>query len=452
LWELAAAAAFTSGDWATASGHAGRARDYYTDRGQARAAARAQATAGQALRLWGHHADAREQLTAAVEVLRPDPDADTVRALGNLAQLEVFAGSPAADALTTEALILGQAVGVDNRQLGDLFMFRGIYLTTAGRLTEAVSYCHQAVRLATQAGDNFRMGRALLNLADVLAATDPAAAADAARTAARHSRQAGARDVLAYAIVNLAQALLMTGNWDAAEAELTQAADADGLTGHDLLACQRGWLAALRGDTQTAETMLAALPLLRASEGPQDQAMVSLAKAFTAAARRRPKDALRHTRATLAHAGVLGISAGQPRWAWPLAARTADELGDATILRELITLLDNCPPGHLPPMLRAERDLARARLDARNGDMAASASFIAAISSLHELSAPYHLAHGLLDHAEYLTRLGDAGAAGKAIDEAREIAGRLGCHPLLDRAAGLTREGPGTTRRTAALK
>ena len=56
LWERAARAADTSADWAMAVEHAGRAREYYLQRGQARAAARAQAIAGQALRRWGRHA------------------------------------------------------------------------------------------------------------------------------------------------------------------------------------------------------------------------------------------------------------------------------------------------------------------------------------------------------------------------------------------------------------
>ena len=93
-------------------------------------------------------------------------------------------------------------------------------------------------------------------------------------------------------------------------------------------------------------------------------------------------------------------------------------------------------------MLRAERDLVRARLAAGDGDPAAAAAFAAAISSLRELSTPYHLAHGLLDHAQYLTRLHDAEAAEAAIGEARDIAGRLRCQPLLDRAADLTPAGP----------
>jgi hypothetical protein len=53
-------------------------------------------------------------------------------------------------------------------------------------------------------------------------------------------------------------------------------------------------------------------------------------------------------------------------------------------------------------------------------------------------SLVYHLVHGLLDHAWYLTRLHDAGAASLAVGEARAIASQLRCQPLLDRAADLT--------------
>ena len=65
---------------------------------------------------------------------------------------------------------------------------------------------------------------------------------------------------------------------------------------------------------------------------------------------------------------------------------------------------------------------------------AAAASFAAAISSLRERGTPYHLAHGLLDHAEYLARDGDADGAAQAITEARDVARHLRCPPLLDRA------------------
>jgi hypothetical protein len=85
-------------------------------------------------------------------------------------------------------------------------------------------------------------------------------------------------------------------------------------------------------------------------------------------------------------------------------------------------------------MQRAERDLIRARLAAADGAPAATAAFTAAIAGLRERSTPYHLAHGLLDHAQFLLSEGDADAAALAVEEARDIAERLRCQPLLDRA------------------
>jgi hypothetical protein len=117
-----------------------------------------------------------------------------------------------------------------------------------------------------------------------------------------------------------------------------------------------------------------------------------------------------------------------------VAARAAFELQDDSAARDLLALLDSYPPGHIAPMLRAERDLARARLAASDAGQGASAAFAAAILGLREQSTPYHLAYGLLDHAGHLTGQGDAEAAALAIDEARTIGRRLRCQPLLDRA------------------
>jgi class 3 adenylate cyclase/tetratricopeptide (TPR) repeat protein len=456
LWERAARAVLADASYPVAIGYAEQARDHYLRCGQDRAAARVQALVGRALRGWGRYADAREQLTAAVEVLRAGPpDTDTVWAMNLLAALEVFAGSPDADRLSSEALTLGQALGVGPSQLAELLLSRGLYHLLAERRPQAISYIRESARLATQTGDNFAVGRALLNLADTLMPGDPAAAADAARTAAGHLRRSGERHYLASAVINVAEALLQTGDWDDAETEFSQAVDSDALADIEELGCERGWLAALRGDAGAAAAILTALPILRASEDPQDQAMIGLLEAFTAAARHQPASALRHARAILAHAEAVGISSVPARWAWPLAARCALELADAAAVRNLLALLDSYQPGHLAPMLLAERDLTRARLLAkdRDGDADAAASFAASIKSLREQSTPYHLAHGLLDHAEFLLRSGDAGsdadlasgaaaadlaAAASAIAEARDIASRLRCQPLLDRAAALT--------------
>jgi hypothetical protein len=442
LWEHAAAAAVTSADWATAVEQAGQAGVLYEQGGDARAAARAQAIAGRALRRWGRHAQAREQLTAAVAVLRDDPGTDTVQALGELATLEVLAGAPGADALIAEALALGQDLAVDDATLADLFITRGICLVVAGRRPEAAAYYREAAQLAEQAGDTARLARALLNLADAVGSTDPAAAAEAARAGGAHARQAGDRDQLAFAVMNLAQALVMTGDWDTAEAELAQAADGDGLAGIEMLACSRAWLAALRGDTPTAQATLAGLGDLRASEDPQEQATIAVAEAFTAAARHEPAAALRHARTALAQTGALDIGHEFLRWAWPLAARAAHDLSDTATTAELLAMLDEYRPGQLAPMQRAERVLARARLTAADGGPGAGPAFAAAITGLHQHSTPYHLAHGLLDRAQYLMRLGDTDTAEAAISEARDIARQLHCQPLLDQAEAITAAKP----------
>ena len=73
-------------------------------------------------------------------------------------------------------------------------------------------------------------------------------------------------------------------------------------------------------------------------------------------------------------------------------------------------------------MQRAERDLARARLAATGGDPDAGPAFAAAISGLRQHSTPYHLAHGLLDHAAHLSHCGDDQAAAAAASEAADIA------------------------------
>jgi len=437
LWERAANAAVTSGNYADAVDQAGHARELHRRHGDARAAARAQVIAGTSLSLCGRTAQAREQLTAAVAALRDSPDADTVGALSALATLETLAGAPQADALSAEALALGESLAVDDATLGVLFITRGASHSVAGRRSQAAANVREGIRLIEQAGDTQNLGGALSVLADAVTGTDPLAGAEAARAAASHARRAGFRNLLAHSVMNLAQALLMTGDWAGAEAELAQAADADGLVDHEFLACQRAWVAALRGDLSAAQAMLAGLGDMRSIEDPQEQAMIAVTEAITAAVRRQPAAALRYARAALDRADAVGISCERLRWAWPLAARAAHDLADTAATRELLALLDGYQPGQLDPVQRAERDLVRARLAAADGDPAADAAFIAAVAGLRQHSTPYHLSHGLLDHAEHLIRFGDNEAAAAAVSEAVGIAQRLGCQQLLDRAQAI---------------
>jgi hypothetical protein len=131
---------------------------------------------------------------------------------------------------------------------------------------------------------------------------------------------------------------------------------------------------------------------------------------------------------------AMGVGAEQIRWGWPLAVRVAHEVGDLDGEREMVALLDTHPRGHLPPLLQAERQLARARLTAVADADQGAAALTAAVVAARQVGSRYHLAHALLDQAAHLWNIGDGVAAGAAADEARAIAGQLRAGPLLRRA------------------
>jgi hypothetical protein len=109
---------------------------------------------------------------------------------------------------------------------------------------------------------------------------------------------------------------------------------------------------------------------------------------------------------------------------------------DSGATAELLAALDAHPIGHLTVLLRAERNLARARVAS---DTEAQPLFADAVAGLRRFASPYHLAGGLLDHAAFLVGTGDASSAEPLIDEAVAIAERLGAQPVLRRAEHIQR-------------
>jgi class 3 adenylate cyclase/predicted ATPase len=433
MFERAAEAATLATSYIDAIRYADRARELYVEDGQLRAAARAEATSGQALRRAGRHTEAREHFARALTVLRPDPDADTVTALTELATVEVFAGGPSSQALADEALALGEALDVEPALLSRLFTVGGFAHALAGHRAQATAYLRESTRLAERANDSTALARSYLNLSDVLTATDAPAAAEAARTGADHARRNGDREMLAVAITNLVGALVAMGEWSGAD-DVIRAGANEGLDEHPYVRAYGAILAAMRGDAALATQALPVVSKLRASEDQQDQAIVYLVHAFIASASGQLDDVMRDAQQLMDRIESLGIGAETVRWAWPLAARTATELNDPDTVSQLISLVDGFPRGHLPPILRAERDLAIARLQASNGDLTAGELLRDAIGQLRAVGSPYHLAWGLVDFADYSHDVGDAVAAAEAVREAREIATRLGIQPILDRA------------------
>jgi hypothetical protein len=169
------------------------------------------------------------------------------------------------------------------------------------------------------------------------------------------------------------------------------------------------------------------------SEDPQDLSAIELAQSAAAAHGGEYAEALAHGTRALERGQTFGPGHDGIRWGWPIAADAALALRDQAAVTRLIEWLDNHPTGHMPPVLRAERLRVRARLLSLNGDQDADRAFEAAVTALRELASPYHLAAGLLDHAEHLVSAGDAETARRLADEARTVAARLGAKPLIDR-------------------
>ena len=130
-------------------------------------------------------------------------------------------------------------------------------------------------------------------------------------------------------------------------------------------------------------------------------------------------------------------------WAWSLAVRAAHEVSDAAATQELLALLDSYQPGHVVPLLRAERDLARARLAGQDDDQRRRGRVRRGhrqpARARHPLPPRPRPARPRPVPAPH----GDDEAAAAAIDEARAIGARLRCQPLLDRAEAIENQNAG---------
>jgi tetratricopeptide (TPR) repeat protein len=436
LRERAAQAAIRVADFALAFDYAERARAVHVAAGDLRSVARLDVLAGQTLRHWGRHHEARDRLVPAIDVLREEPDVSTVLALQQLGSLEALAGTPQAGPVTEETLVMSAAIGVPPQVFAGSLTGRGIWLSQSGRSVEASALMREAARLAELAGEGLQHGLALMNLSDTLGATSPAESLECARQAATILRRAGVRRHLAIALLNLASASIAIGDWDAVDHVLTTTAEDDGLGDDENILGFRALFAALRGDVDTADRLLTNVPELRANESPQEQAMVAVTEEFTAHARGSSVDTLHCAQRALQHVDALGISGEQPRWAWPLAARAAYELDDRATTDLLLAMIDECQPGHVAPMLQAERLLVLARRAAADHDPGAADAFAEAVGSLRRQGTPYHLGHGLVDYAAYVDGT-DSARADALLDEAQLIAEQLKCQPIERRVKAL---------------
>ena len=441
LWLRAVQGAALLNDIDRVVGLAERAGAIYAERNDLRGQARAKTQIGSAKRRRGQLAEGREILTEALQVLEADPDLDTLDALEGLATVAVFSGSDDADVLTSRALELGHTLDVDDGRYANLLGLRGHYfLDTAGQRRLAAMYQRESGRLALAYGDRTVAAIAYLNLCNVLNIDRPGEAIEPARQAIEILSELGDRYWIAGVIGNMALAQIAVGDWNGADDTLFHLRHVDLVEDDPAVIMARALLSGLRGDADTAAVVLERQAAIPESDDPAIIASLASSRAHAAAARGDRPDTLRHALESLDASQISVIFAGDDgRWTWPLAARTAHELEQFDVEVSLVEMCERLPIGETAPMQRAEATLIRARLASvgHEPDADADTLFEAAIAQLRDDSTPYHLAHGLLDHAEHLTARGalPGELVGELVDEARTIADALGCRPLVERAA-----------------
>jgi tetratricopeptide (TPR) repeat protein len=373
-------------------------------------------------------------------VLSAEPDADTVAALAELATLEAFAGNSAeAERGSAAALAEAQALDLPDAVLSGLLSIRGVAHGMASRPVQAIANLREAVRRAESAQDSAAAARALLNLADQLISIDAPAAVEATRASLAHCRRIGFRYVMRFGAANLIHALLLTGDWDSARQAYATAVDEDEL-GDGLAVAQSGAvLHALSGDRGRLAGTLDVVERSD-SEDPQDLANSATAMAVAAALGGDHAQAFSHAMEALRHGEALGLRNDAVRWAWSIGVDAALAMGELADANRLLGWLDEHPAGHIPPVLRAERLRLVARCRAAEGEPETAAAFDAAVKALRDVCSPFHLAVGLLDHAEHLAATTDPRRARELAVEAQAIARELGAGSLLERAATLVHE------------
>jgi class 3 adenylate cyclase/tetratricopeptide (TPR) repeat protein len=421
-WEQAAEMADLASQYERAIDCAERAATLHEAAGKPRDAARARVVVGRALGQIGRMAEAREVLAAAVAVLRETPDSDTVDGMGNLIAMRAFANDPNATALAMEALDLAQALGVDQARMGRTFTFAGLAYGSTDRVGVAAAMFEYSARMAERAGDRFGQARALCNVCNVVSSVDPAYGGVAARQALEIGRTIGAPRLVALSAANLMDTMLTLGEWDSAQA-LLEELTAGGLGLQLYFSGFSAIVGGLRGDADSARAASEQVNESQDSEDPQDLALIALVHAVVAHAEGDQVETLRHALQAVSFSAALGIRQDSVRWAWALAARAARSVGDTDALADLVRLIDQHPIGHLPPVLRAEAELARIDLGAVAQD-AVDDTYQLAIRILRDLPAPYNLGWALVQRGRDTDLI-----------EAAEIAERLGALPLAREAA-----------------
>jgi class 3 adenylate cyclase/tetratricopeptide (TPR) repeat protein len=394
---------------------------------------------GHSLRRVGRAGDAIERMRRGLAVLSADgEDLAAARLNVELGVALLASGRvPEAAEPLERALELAQAHELPEVLAGAL-TYKAQLCVSLGRPHEARLLFDGAIELCREHDLTGRLIVALLNGGDFLTRFDLPGAAERTSDALDVARRVGSRIYEGVAASNLMRLWEYTGAWDDMErlgAELLddEAPERPGAVDiHSALAM----LAALRGATDAAQAHLAEVAGWRHSESDQlrwthiaCEAVVALAAGDASAAFGLISGTMREVIAG------EGPASQASRIGFPCALEAALELRRVGEAGDLLALLADRPPGHVPPFLRAQVERCRGLLAVEAGDRgAAHDRFTTSIEILRALDYPYWLARVRTDLGALLIDEGQIDEAHGVLDEAIVALGRLRAAPALAHA------------------
>jgi tetratricopeptide (TPR) repeat protein len=420
------------------------AADAHARAGRHRGSAMTASPAGIALIRLGRPRQAAERAAGALQALEPahaiDPDVGRLNAA--LASALVFAGDNqhAAPAVET-ALTIAQALELPD-VLGDALTTKAMLCARTGRPQEARFLYAGALEVAQQPELAEVRSRALANLANVGMLWDQPDALGHGEAALADARRRGDRYGESIDAGNLMYVHLYAGRWDELERLARELLDPDPQRpGAEFCHCRSPSLHTLRGELDAAAAALGSMSAWKDSDDPELRSNYNSCLIAIRLAQEKPADALELGLRMLGEAiTTLGPAQESVRDAWPETLHAALQLGRHHDAHQIMALLADLPPGHIPPYLRAQLARGRGLLNAAEGHHdTVEHDLSTAIDALEKLGYPYWHAIAQTDLANWLIDQHRADEANPLLEHATTTFEQLRAAPAHARAQTIAR-------------
>ena len=395
----------------------------YEAAGNTHAAARVSSRLAFVVRWQGRFDESVEMMERAYDVLAGDePDEDIAQLLSRLGGAYVFTGDhDRANERADRAIEIAEALG-SAQVLAEAFNIKSMIARHGGRPQVGLAYLKQALAISLE-HDLEALGSIYFNLSDSEFHRDRYEdALGYLQKALELSRRRGSRLAEWATLAETTYPLYMLGRWDEAIATAAQIPE-DRLQEAVTLSLLTSVIEIHihRGDPAEARRVLSLYP--ERSPDVQEQSSFIAARAAVLHGEGRLEEALA---AGLESVGAMAASFAnqQVKQGFLHAVEAALALGRQGQADELLTRVEELPPGFRPPYLVAQVHRLRARLE---GD---AAGYVNATAEFAALEMPFWVAVSRLEQAELLGG-GEEVEALRAL--ARETFEQLAATPWLER-------------------